>query len=143
MKLGLASTNYTLFSASFSCVGHLIKRVTLQEPTRIKAQCNSILPIFIDRLGDQKGRISAQAVTVLVDMYKACPVETEKAIKELAMVAKSPKVREQSLQWMVQVYRNVQGFSFRSYTPLLMKLLEDADPSVRDLAKEAVVEMFK
>lgn len=76
-------------------------------------------------------------------MYKACPVETEKSVKELGMQSKNPRAREQSVNWLMQVYKQVPGFSFRSYTPLLMKMLEDADPMVRDNAKEAVVELFK
>lgn len=76
-------------------------------------------------------------------MYKACPTETEKSVKELGMSSKNPRVREQSVNWLMQVYKQVQGFSFRSYTPFLMKMLEDADPLVRDSAKEAVVELFK
>lgn len=35
------------------------------------------------------------------------------------------------------------GLQFRSYVPLLMDLLEDADGMVRDTAKSTVIELFK
>ena len=76
-------------------------------------------------------------------MYKHLPAETEKAVKEHGMQSKNPRAREHSVNWLMRVYSQVPGFSFRSYTPLLMKMLEDADAAVRDNAKEAVVELFK
>lgn len=36
-----------------------------------------------------------------------------------------------------------QGLQFRSYVPVLMELLEDADGMVRDVAKSTVIELFK
>jgi CLIP-associating protein 1/2 len=36
-----------------------------------------------------------------------------------------------------------QGLQFRSYVPLLMDLLEDADGMVRDVAKSTVIELFR
>lgn len=109
----------------------------------MRRECASLLPVFVERLGDAKGRISAQAISCLLDTYKTCPTETEKAVKELGMDAKNPRAREQSLQWLIQMYRTVPGFSFRSYTPYLMKMLEDADATVRETAKDVVVELFK
>ncbi|KAF8457572.1 clasp N terminal-domain-containing protein [Kalaharituber pfeilii] len=142
LRLGLASTNLLLFQHSFSCISHVIKRLVLQEPHRLRPQCSHLLPLFCERLGDQKPRISAMALTCLVDMYKACPQETEKTVKELGMGSKNPRAREQSVQWLLSVYRSIPGFSFRSFTPFLMKMLEDADAGVRDLTKDAVVELF-
>ena len=131
-----------LFQHSFSCIGHLIKRVHIQDQGRLRPQAQHLLPIFIDKLGDQKPRVSGQAVQLLLDIYKSCPQETEKAIKELAMGNKNPRTRENSITWLRQV-ATVNGFSFRSFTPYLMKMLEDADPAVRDSAKDLVVELFK
>lgn len=35
------------------------------------------------------------------------------------------------------------GLQFRSYVPILMELLEDADGMVRDAAKATVIELFR
>lgn len=35
------------------------------------------------------------------------------------------------------------GLPFRSYVPVLMELLEDADGMVRDTAKGTVIELFR
>jgi CLIP-associating protein 1/2 len=35
------------------------------------------------------------------------------------------------------------GLPFKSFVPLLVANLEDADPSVRETAKTAVVELFR
>ncbi|KAF8453964.1 clasp N terminal-domain-containing protein [Terfezia claveryi] len=143
LRIGLASTNVLLFQHTFSCIGHLIKRLGLQDPKYVRAQFASLLPVFVDKLGDSKVRINAQALSCVLDMYKHLPAETEKAVKEHGMQSKSPRTREHSVNWLMRVYSQVPGFSFRSYTPLLMKMLEDADAAVRDNAKEAVVELFK
>ena len=35
------------------------------------------------------------------------------------------------------------GLQFRAYVPVLMELLEDADPGVREVAKTTVIGLFK
>jgi hypothetical protein len=36
-----------------------------------------------------------------------------------------------------------EGLPFRSFVPLIIACLEDADPGVRETAKTAVVELFR
>lgn len=47
------------------------------------------------------------------------------------------------MRWLANVHRTQHNFSFRSFTPFMMKILEDANEAVRDTAKEVVIELFK
>jgi hypothetical protein len=47
------------------------------------------------------------------------------------------------MRWLSNVHRSQHNFSFRSFTPFMMKILEDANEVVRDTAKEVVIELFK
>jgi CLIP-associating protein 1/2 len=50
---------------------------------------------------------------------------------------------DKSMRWLANVHRSQHNFSFRSFTPFMMKILEDANEIVRDTAKEVVIELFK
>src|SRR5438477_868955 len=47
------------------------------------------------------------------------------------------------MRWLSNVHRSQHNFSFRSFTPFMMKILEDANEAVRETAKEVVIELFK
>lgn len=63
-------------------------------------------------------------------------------MKEAGFGSKVPKARELSVKLLVGMNRNSHGFAFRTFTPYLIKLLEDADANVREASKDAVVELF-
>ena len=44
------------------------------------------------------------------------------------------------MRWLQNVHRLQHGFSFRSFTPFMMKILEDANEIVQ---KQVVAELFK
>lgn len=49
----------------------------------------------------------------------------------------------QSMRWLSNVHQTQANFSFRSFAPFMMKILEDANEVVRETAKEVVIELFK
>ena len=128
--------------------------MALQDATRLKAIAPQILPLLVDRLSDVKDRYRELAMNSLVEFWKASPVDVEKTIKEVGFGNKSWRIREQvpipsellideSMRWLSNVHRSQNNFSFRSFTPFMMKILEDANEVVRDTAKEVVIELFK
>ncbi|KAJ2963202.1 hypothetical protein NQ176_g10875 [Zarea fungicola] len=63
-------------------------------------------------------------------------------VRTVAMSGKNPRAKEASLQWLLEMHQE-HGLQFRTYVPLLMELLEDADGMVRDAAKHTVIELFR
>jgi len=117
--------------------------MTLQDPGRLKMAAPHLLPLLVDRLGDVKDRYRELAMNSLVEFWKATPTDVEKTIKEVGFGNKSWRIREQSMRWLSNVHGTQHNFSFRSFTPFMMKILEDANEVVRDTAKEVVIELFK
>ena len=96
VKQGLASTNHpNLAQAALTCLVVLIKRMTIQDVSRLKAIAPQILPLLVDRLGDVKDRYRELAMNSLVEFWKASPVDVEKTIKEIGFGNKSWRIREQ------------------------------------------------
>lgn len=103
VKLAMTSQHAALVGAGFSTLGHLLKRLTLQEPKQLTIHGPRILPLLGDRLGDQKDRQRALASQCLSDLWKVCPQEVERLIRDTTMVSKSPRTKEASLRWVAKV----------------------------------------
>lgn len=143
-RLGLTSSNGQIFMQTLSCIGHLIKRVSLQEPAKLKPHLKHTMPLLFDKCADSKERTRSIATNALTDLWKACPPEVEKHIKDSAFVNRNPRIRETCLLLIKKRHHDEKGgFSFRSFTPFVVQLLEDADANVRETAKEVVVDLFK
>ncbi|KAL7273511.1 suppressor of tub2 mutation [Rhizina undulata] len=142
-RIGISSPNNSLSLHALSCLGHLIKRVTIQDPARIRSQANPILPLLIEKLGDQKERSRSIATAALLDLWRIVAQDVERGIKDIGFNSKNAKIKQESMNWLAQVHRTQQGFSFRSFTPYMIKMLEDASEPVRETSKEVVVELFR
>ena len=102
-----------------------------------------MLPILVEKIGDQKDRNRSIALNAIAEMYKNAPAEVEKYIKELGFGSRNPRTKQESVKWLAQMHTANPGFSFRSYTPFMMMALEDASEPVRETAKDVVVELFR
>ena len=164
IKLAVSSqTSPTLVSTGFSTLGHLIKRLSLQEQTSIIAsQANKLLPILLDRLGDPRESHRNAASQTLSDLWPYSHTEVEKTVREGAIAGHNSRAKEMGMLWVVKVrthpYQQIigacltlpllqmnrdQGLQFRSFVPHLVACLEDSDGGVRETAKSAVVELFR
>ncbi|KAI9038819.1 uncharacterized protein KD926_010275 [Aspergillus affinis] len=142
IKLGISS-HYTRYcGAAFSTLGNLVKRLFSQEQQRLIATFARILiPILLDRLGDQKERIRTHAFHAFVDIWPASQREVEDAVLGTALTGKNPRAKQTAISWLSHMARN-HGLAFRCYVPDVVRCLENADVSVRDTAKNALVELF-
>jgi CLIP-associating protein 1/2 len=96
VKQGLASTNYpNLAQAALTCLVVLIKRMIIQDASRLKVVAPQILPLLVDRLGDVKDRYRDLAMNSLVEYWRVSPVDVEKTIKEVGFGNKLWRIREQ------------------------------------------------
>ena len=94
--MGLASTNHpNLAQAALTCLVVLIKRMAIQDVTKLKGVAFSLLPLLVERLGDVKDRYRELAMNSLVEFWKASPGDVEKTIKEVGFGNKSWRIREQ------------------------------------------------
>ncbi|TBU58755.1 clasp N terminal-domain-containing protein [Dichomitus squalens] len=118
----------------------------------------------VDRLGDSRERAREKARETLVVMggfaFRAgstgshmgrsrdgkgpeSPLHLfERFLREGGMTSKVARVREQAILTLVHVRRTHHLFPLRPYLPHLVDAMEDTDPTVRECAKQSVVELF-
>ncbi|KAG5291941.1 HEAT repeat protein [Histoplasma ohiense] len=143
VRYALASQHSSLSAGGFSALGHLLKRLSLQDLHQaIAAQGRSTYPLLLERLGDHKERVRSQAAQAFSDFWQSAPVEVEHHVLEIALVGKNPRAKETSMIWLATMTRN-RGLLFRTYVPSLVACLEDADSGVRETAKATVVDLFQ
>ncbi|TLS26952.1 hypothetical protein PpBr36_04671 [Pyricularia pennisetigena] len=142
LRIASTAQHAVLVNAGFTGLNHLITRMSRQEPKYLTKEAVRLLPLLVEKLGDQKEKFRTVATQSLITMYKATPAEVERVIRNVAMVGKNPRAKEASLHWLLQMHQE-HGLQFRAYVPTLMDLLEDADAAVRDAAKTTVIELFR
>ncbi|EFR01378.1 hypothetical protein MGYG_04385 [Nannizzia gypsea CBS 118893] len=143
IRLAIASQHGSLSAGGFSALGHLLKRLYLQEQNAlIASQGRHTYSLLLEKLGDHKERVRAHASQAFVDFWQSAPADVEHHVLEVALVGKSPRAKETSMMWLVKMTKE-RGVLFRAHVPSLVVGLEDADSSVRETAKAAVIELFQ
>jgi CLIP-associating protein 1/2 len=116
-RYAISSQHSSLSGAGFSALGHLLKRLYLQEQHQIIAgQGRSTYPLLLERLGDHKERIRAQAAQAFSDFWSASSVEVEHHVLEVALVGKNARAKETCMVWLVNV---CSSRSLASVSPLV------------------------
>ncbi|KAE8416509.1 clasp N terminal-domain-containing protein [Aspergillus pseudocaelatus] len=143
LRLAITSHHAALYAAGFSTLGHFLKRLFIQDQAHVvSAYARHFCPVLLERLGDHKERVRAQAAQIFTDLWPAASADVEHYVLEVALTGKNPKAKETSLIWLSNMSRN-HGLLFRSYVPSVVSCLEDADSFVRHTAKSTVVELFQ
>lgn len=92
-----------LINAGFTALGHLLTRLSRQEPKYIAKEAVRTLPVIIEKLGDQKDKYRTLASQALVTIYAVNPGEVERMVRTTAMSGKNPRAKEAGLHWLLQV----------------------------------------
>ncbi|KAJ4300287.1 suppressor of tub2 mutation [Collariella sp. IMI 366227] len=142
LRTASSSQHAVLVNAGFTSINHLFTRLARQEPRYLTKEGARTLPLIIEKLGDSKEKFRQLALQALGTLYKWAPLEVERSVRNTAMVGKNARAKEASMHWLLQMHQE-QGLQFRAYVPILMELLEDADPTVREMAKTTVIELFR
>ncbi|KAI2728243.1 hypothetical protein CBS147354_2776 [Penicillium roqueforti] len=143
LRLAIGSQHYSVLGAGFSTLGHLLKRLAIQDQQQwIVHQAESLYPILLERLNDPKERIRAQAASIFTELWPFAGDEVEYHVLEGALVGKNHRAKEMSMLWLANMTKN-HGLLFRQYVPSLVSCLEDADSAVRDTAKLVVIDLFR
>jgi CLIP-associating protein 1/2 len=160
LRLAIASPHYQLLAAGFSMLGHLIKRLFVQdEHQTVAEQAYQLYGSLVERMGDHKDRVRAHAAQAFTDLWPADGPQVEHQVLEVALTGKNPRAKESSLVWLADVstpwpgcwpssncvlqMANTHDMLFRAYVPTVVACLEDADSTVRETAKTTVIELFK
>jgi CLIP-associating protein 1/2 len=165
LRAASTSQHVALVNAGFTALNHLLTRLSRQDARLLSKEAVRTLPVIIDKLGDQKDKFRSLATQGLNTLYPVAGADVERFVRNSAMGGKNPRAKEAGLQWLLQVSsphqtkdlffggdgtkillsqtHQEQGLQFRSYVPLLMEMLEDADGMVRDAAKNTVIELFR
>ncbi|KAI9171020.1 Protein STU1 [Paramyrothecium foliicola] len=141
LRTASTAQHAVLVNAGFTALNHLLTRMSRQDPKALAKEAVRTLPLLIEKLGDPKDKFRSLATQGLNTFYGVAPAEVERFIRTSAMSGKNPRAKEAALHWLLETHKE-KGLQFRSYVPLLMELLEDADGMVRDTAKSTVIELF-
>lgn len=104
IRLAIASqTTSSLVITGFSTLGHLIKRLTVQDQAYTLVHRTQLLSVLLERLGDSKEPYRAAALQSLCDLHPARPAEVEKAVKEGAIHGSNTRAKEGGIEWVTKV----------------------------------------
>ena len=104
----LSSSHYV--DTGFSILGHLTKRLVLQEQKELLiAQCLKTLPSVISSLADQRDRIRQRANQALSDFWRLSPVDVEQIIRDAALTSEISRVKEAGMRWILKVSYMLPG----------------------------------
>ncbi|KAF3397776.1 Protein stu1 [Penicillium rolfsii] len=143
LRLALTSQHSSVLGAGFSTLGHFLKRLSIQDQQQwIVSQARNFYPLLMERLGDHKERVRAQAASIFTELWSLAGTEVEYYVLETSLTGKNPRAKEMSMLWLSNMTKN-HGLLFRQYVPSLVACLEDADSAVRDTARLVVVELFR
>ena len=114
----------------------------LQKETHVlSAHGSQLCPILLDHLGNAREAHRSAAVVLLVELYHYWHAEIDAGIHS-AIGGNNPRAKETAMAWVVKMNKN-HSLPFKSYVNALVANLEDADPEVRNVAKNAIVSLFQ
>ncbi|KAI9645381.1 suppressor of tub2 mutation [Ciborinia camelliae] len=142
LRAALSSQHAALVNAGFSTLNHLLARLSRQEPKYILKEAARTLPMINDKMGDQREKYRQLAAQCLTTFWKNAPMDVERIVKNAGLIGKNSRMKETSMNWVVQMHQE-HGMPFKSFVTTLMDLLEDADGMVRDTARNTVITLFQ
>lgn len=144
LKLGLSNSNSQVTSQTLTTARGALRRLDLQDASLLKNDsAYKIIVQLIDRLGDNNEHVCQLARDCLAIIWRSSSIRVESDIKQFGYRHRLARVREQSIRWTAKMASDkVYNLPFRSFTNYLIATLEDADSSVRDAAKQTIIDLF-
>ncbi len=102
-RQSMISQHAAIVNAGFSTLNHLLTRLSRQEPKYVAKEAGRTLPLVIEKMGDQKEKYRQLAAQCLTTFWKVAPMDVERIVKNAGMVGKNPRMKEASMNWLVQV----------------------------------------
>ncbi len=101
----MTSQHAAIVNAGFSSLNHLLTRLTRQEPKHIAKEAGRTLPLVIEKIGDPKDKYRQLAAQCLTTFWKIAPLDVERIVKNAGLVGKNPRMKDASMNWLLQVRR--------------------------------------
>lgn len=102
IRISLATPHLT--DAGFSILGHLIKRLELQDQdSLLQAQGVKTYPCLLERLADQKDRTRLRALQAFTDFHSISAPDVEQFVRDHVLTNRHPKTKEAGMQWVISV----------------------------------------
>ena len=141
IRISLSTPHLT--DAGFSILGHLTKRLELQDQaSMLQAQGVRTYSILLERLADPKDRIRQRASQALTDFHNVAALDVEQFVRDNVLVSRNPRAKEVGMHWIAATRREKQ-IAFRGFVPHMVDCLEDADGSVRQTAQATIIDLFR
>jgi CLIP-associating protein 1/2 len=144
IKLGITQqSSAALASSAFSTLGHLIKRLKIQDASghAIVSLGPRLFPAIHDRLGDMREPVRAAASQALTDLFPFCASEIEQLVCDEALAGTNPRAKETVMRWVVRMHQE-ENMPFKAYVSPMVARLADADAAVQEAAKSVLIELF-
>ncbi|KHJ36165.1 putative heat repeat containing protein [Erysiphe necator] len=141
-RTAMTSQQAAIVSAGFTTLGHLLSRISRQEPKYLLKESSRTLPLVIEKMGDSKEKYRQLAAQCLTTFWNKAPSDVEKTVKSIGLTSKNPKMKDACMSWIVQTHQE-SAMPFKNYVSALVTLLEDADGMVRDTARNSVIALFQ
>lgn len=104
LRLALTSQHHSVHGAGFSTLGHFLKRLSIQDQQQwIVSQARNFYPVLMERLGDHKERVRAQAASIFTELWSVASEEAEYYVLQTALTGKNPRAKEMSMLWLANV----------------------------------------
>lgn len=134
----------TLATAAFTTLGHLIKRLKIQDPdgAAISHHSPKLFVALQERLGDLRESHRNAASQAFVDVWPFCGQEVERVLRDEVIPGANARAKDTAMHWVVRMNRD-EALPFKSFVPLIVANLEDHDGTVRDSAKSALIDLFR
>ena len=156
--VGDSITRFDYVEAGLSMLGHLTKRLVLQEQKELLVfHTLRILPSVIECCGDQRDRVRQRATQALSDVWHLSSTDVEQVIRDVAFTSASPVVKEAGMRWIFKVSDRLQDLKtanllqtkkehdmqFKAFVPGIIDCLLDVDECVRETALAVIVGLFQ
>ena len=144
LKLAITQqASSTLANSAFSTLGHLIKRLRIQDASgHIIAQlAPRLFAPLQERLGDSREPVRTAASYALSELYPYFNSDIESIVQDGAIGGSNPRAKEAGMQWVVRMHRD-EAMAFKAYVGPICACLEHSDGHVREAAKTAIIDLF-
>ncbi len=126
LRLALTSQHYSVHGAGFSTLGHFLKRLSIQDQQQwIVSQARNFYPVLMERLGDHKERVRAQAASIFTELWSVASEEVEYYVLQTALTGRNPRAKEMSMLWLANVCSLAAKASRRLLTGIIA---DDKEP---------------
>ena len=141
IRLTLATPHLT--DAGFSILGHLIKRLEVQnQKSLLHVHGVKTYPVLLERLGDPKDRMRNRASQSFLDFHAVAPADVEQFVRDNVLTSRSARAKESGMNWIMSA-RKERNIAFKAFVPRLVDCLEDSDGNVRQAGQATIIQLFQ